>query len=187
MVQFTTRSSRWFAELGPIPHWLYYTPLRKNGPLWSKVVIWSSGIATVVALMGLIAGLMMYSPSRKNQHSLYGAEAAASYSGLVFRSGGLHLGVQRDAVDGSVPGEVGRPPGVRIGGALRGKRPPLSQYAAKSPREALAQVGPAFGAKELELTSFAGDPVYLARTAGGETRIVPMRGDPLESFDRGRI
>ena len=51
VVQFTTRSSRFFAHLGPIPHWLYYTPLRKNGPLWSKVVIWLSGIATVAALM----------------------------------------------------------------------------------------------------------------------------------------
>jgi hypothetical protein len=76
---------------------------------------------------------------------------------------------------------------VSIGRALRGKRPPLSQYAAKPPREALAQLGPAFGAKELELTSLAGDPVYLARAAGGKTRVVPMHGDPMESFDRERL
>ena len=66
VVQYTTRTSRFFAYLGPIPHWLYFTPLRTNGPLWSKVVIWSSGIATIAALMGLVVGLIMYSPSRKN-------------------------------------------------------------------------------------------------------------------------
>ena len=31
VVQYTTRASRLGAYLGPIPHWLYFTPLRKNG------------------------------------------------------------------------------------------------------------------------------------------------------------
>ena len=52
IAQYTTKTSRFWAYLGAIPHWLYYTPLRKNGPLWSKIVIWLSGIATVAALMG---------------------------------------------------------------------------------------------------------------------------------------
>src|SRR5512135_418078 len=84
VVQFTTRSSRLFAHLGPIPHWLYYTPLRKNGPLWSKVVIWSSGIATVAALMGLIVGLMMYSPSRRISIPYKGQKRLHHILGLFF-------------------------------------------------------------------------------------------------------
>jgi len=63
VIQYTTTASRVGAYFGAIPHWLYFTPLRRNGPLWSKVVIWSSGIATVAALLGLVVAVWMYSPS----------------------------------------------------------------------------------------------------------------------------
>ena len=86
------------------------------------------------------------------------------------------------------PLSSGRPQGgPRIAAALRGKRPPLSQYAMKPPQEALAQLGPAFQVKELELSSFASEPVYMATGARGETRVIRMRGEPLESFDTKRI
>jgi hypothetical protein len=188
VVQFTTRSSRLFAHLGPIPHWLYYTPLRKNGPLWSKVVIWSSGIATVAALMGLIAGLMMYSPSRRASIPYTGQKRLHHILGLFFGivactwafSGMLSM-------DPFPFLENGRSGARGVTTALRGKQPLLSQYAAKPPHEALAQLSPAFKAKELELTSFAGEPVYLATGARGETRVIPINGEPLESFDYQRI
>ena len=70
---------------------------------------------------------------------------------------------------------------------MRGKRPQLSEYAAKSPQEALAQLVPAFQVKELELSSFASEPVYLATGARGDKRAIRMRGEPLESFDPKRI
>jgi hypothetical protein len=186
VVQYTTPSSRLFAHLGPIPHWLYYTPLRRNGPLWSRVVIWLSGIATVAALMGLVAGLTMYSPSRRVSIPYTGQKRLHHILGLFFGivactwafSGMLSM-------DPFPIGAGSRAPG--ISGTLRGKRPPLSQYAAKHPREALAQLGPAFQAKELEFTSFAGEPVYLAKAAHGTTRVIPLSGEPIESFDYRRI
>ncbi len=187
VAQFTTRSSRLFAELGPIPHWLYYTPLRKNGPLWSKVVIWSSGIATVAALMGLIAGLLMYSPSRKNSIPYKGQKRLHHILGLFFGIVACTWAFSGMLSMDPFPIRSAGGRGIGISGALRGKRPPLSQYAAKPPREALAQLGPAFKTKELELTSFAGDPVYLATGARGETRVIRMIGEPLESFDPKRI
>ena len=36
--------------------------------------------------------------------------------------------------------------------------------------------------KELEFTSFAGEPIYLATLAGGDTRIVPVDGEPRASI-----
>src|SRR5579862_637717 len=42
VVQYTTTASRVGAYLGPIPHWLYFTPLRARRPQWSALVIWSS-------------------------------------------------------------------------------------------------------------------------------------------------
>src|SRR5205814_2977309 len=57
---------------------------------------------------------------------------------------------------------------------------------AKHPREALAQIRD-LKVRELELTSFAGEPVYLATIANGGTRIIPVNGEPRTEFDRRRI
>src|SRR5580698_7466810 len=79
VVQYTTLGSRIGAYLGPIPHWLYYTPLRVQQKLWTNVVIWTSGIGTVMALMGLIVGISLYSPSKK--YRFEGAPSAIPYTG----------------------------------------------------------------------------------------------------------
>jgi hypothetical protein len=42
---------------------------------------------------------------------------------------------------------------------------------------------PGFAVKELEYTSFAGEPVYIASNGGGETRIIPVSGEPRTTFD----
>jgi hypothetical protein len=187
VVQHTTRSSRFFAELGPIPHWLYYTPLRKNGPLWSKVVIWLSGIATVAALMGLIVGLIMYSPSRRISIPYTGQKRLHHILGLFFGTVACTWAFSGMLSMEPFPLSSGRPQGGRsIAAALRGKRPQLSQYS-KPPQEVLLQLGPAFQVKELELSSFASDPMYVATGVRGETRIVRMLGEPLESFSTARI
>jgi hypothetical protein len=41
--------------------------------------------------------------------------------------------------------------------------------------------------KELELTSFAGEPVYMATIAGGGTRVIPVNGEPSAEFDRQKV
>jgi hypothetical protein len=188
VVQFTTRSSRFFAHLGPIPHWLYYTPLRQNGPLWSKVVIWSSGIATIAALMGLIVGLMMYSPSRRVSIPYRGQKRLHHILGLFFGIVACTWAFSGMLSMEPFPLSSGRQQGSRsIASALRGKRPQLSQYAPRSPQEVLAQLGSAFPVKQLELSSFASDPMYIATGAQGETRIVRMLGEPMDSFDVKRI
>jgi hypothetical protein len=187
VVQFTTRSSRLFAELGPIPHWLYYTPLRKNGPLWSKVVIWLSGIATIAALMGLTVGLIMYSPSRRISIPYTGQKRLHHILGLFFGIIACTWAFSGMLSMEPFPLSSGRTQGGRsIAAALRGKRPQLSQYS-KPPQEVLAQLDPAFQVKELEFSSFAGEPMYVATGARGETRVIRMRGEPLESFDPKRI
>ncbi len=189
VVQYTTRASRFFAYLGPIPHWLYFTPLRTNGPVWSKVVIWSSGIATVAALMGLVVGLIMYSPSRKNSIPYKGQKRLHHILGLFFGTVACTWAFSGMLSMDPFPISRGGPGKSRaaIAGALRGKRPPLSQYDVKRPGEALQQLDPGFAAQQLELTSFAGEPVYLATAARGETRVIPMRGEPRSSFDSRQI
>lgn len=57
---YTTTRSRALAWLGTIPHWLYFTSLRLNQPLWYDIVVWSSTIGCVMALLGLILGVTQY-------------------------------------------------------------------------------------------------------------------------------
>jgi hypothetical protein len=52
----TTSRSRTLAWMGVIPHWLYFTTLRVNQPLWYRIIVWTSAAACVVAVLGLILG-----------------------------------------------------------------------------------------------------------------------------------
>ena len=106
VVQYTTRASRVLAYLGPVAHWLYFTPLRKNPVLWSRIVIWLSGVATAVAIARIVCGALAVLTLEAN--SLPRDQAAAHDSWTFLRFPRLHLGFQRHAVDGSVSGEGNR-------------------------------------------------------------------------------
>jgi hypothetical protein len=79
VVQYTTSRSRLGAYLGPIPHWFYVTPLRTRSPLWNRVVVWTSGAGTFVAILGMAIGVWMYSPSKQYRHA--GAPTSIPYAG----------------------------------------------------------------------------------------------------------
>jgi len=213
VVQYTTTSSRFWAYLGAIPHWMYFTPLRKHQPQWFTFVVWSSLIGTVTALIGVVVAVWMLSPKKRYRYA--GAPTSIPYRGwkrwhtiigLGFGvvtvtwafSGLLSMGpfpiVDRlteltvptppaPAADAGVRrGRGGAGRGPNLAAALRGRgSPPLSVYDEKDPRITIASVRE-FGVKELEFTSFAGAPVYLATNGGSETRIIPVRGPPKSSY-----
>jgi hypothetical protein len=199
VVQYTTTASRWGAYLGAIPHWLYFTPLRKHGPQWSQAVIWSSAVGTVAAILGMAIGVWMYSPSKRYRFA--GAPTSIPYRGqkrwhtilgLIFGLGAVTWAFSGMLSMDPFPARpTGGPSGARPGGAsaipqaLRGRGTKMADFAAKHPRAAVAQVA-SLGVKELELTSVAGQPVYLATTRGG-TRIIPLDGAPQSEFDRDRL
>jgi hypothetical protein len=211
VVQHTTTASRFWAYLGAIPHWLYFTPLRKHQAEWFSFVVWSSLVGTIAAVIGVVIAVWMYSPRKRYRYS--GAPTSIPYAGwkrwhtiagLLFGvitvtwtfSGLLSMGpfpVMDRLTDLTVPappqrdGGRGRGraagPGGNIAGALRGRgaAPPLAAYAAKPAPDAVASI-PDFGVKELEYTSFAGAPVYLATDSRGRTRVVPVDGEPTDAF-----
>jgi hypothetical protein len=83
---------------------------------------------------------------------------------------------------GANRGRGGAGRGPNLAAALRGRgSPSLSVYEEKDPRIAIASIRE-FGVKELEYTSFAGTPVYLATNGGGETRLIPVHGPPKSSY-----
>lgn len=208
VVQYTTTASRFWAYLGAIPHWLYFTPLRKHPPQWTAFVVWSSLIGTIASLIGLVIIVWMYSPRKRYRYA--GAPTSIPYrgwkrwhaiAGIFFGvvatswafSGLLSMGpfpIMNRLTELTVPAAAdGSANGRRSGGgqglatALRGGHPlPLSAYASRTPREAIATI-PNFDVKELSLTAFAGEPFYLATNGRGETRLVPMTGEPRTTVD----
>ena len=194
VIQHTTIASRIGAWVGPIPHWFYFTPLRKNGPEWSRVVIWSSGIGTFAAILGLVVGAWMYSPRKRYRYD--GAPTALPYRGQKrwHMALGLVFGIAAAtwAFSGMLsmdpfPTGAGRGAGdtPNIAQALRG-RADMATLTTWHPRDVLEKLD-GLAVKELEFTSFAGEPAYLAHLAPGDTRIVPLSGDPRTEFDRQRI
>jgi hypothetical protein len=60
VVLWTTGAERFWNWLGAIPHWLYFTRLRSNGPLWSRIVIWTSITGAFLAVLGLCLGIAQF-------------------------------------------------------------------------------------------------------------------------------
>ena len=76
--QRTTASLRFWSWLGAIPHWLYFTELRKDTKLWVDVVIWTSLAGCFLTLLGLFVGLRQF----RRRHST--GKHASPYRGLKF-------------------------------------------------------------------------------------------------------
>jgi hypothetical protein len=210
VVQYTTTASRFWAYLGAIPHWLYFTPLRKHQEQWFAFVVWSSLIGTVAALMGVVIAVWMYSPRQRYRHA--GTPTSIPYVGwkrwhtivgLLFGvvtttwafSGLLSMGpfpIMQQLTDLTVPaapggqssgrGGRGGGRGGALGTAVRGGTLPLDRYEAKPPAAAIAALS-GFAVKQLEYSSFDGQPLYVATNGEGQTRIVPIQGEPVAFFD----
>ncbi|HSU89170.1 MAG TPA: PepSY domain-containing protein, partial [Terriglobia bacterium] len=57
----TTRGNRALAWVAAIPHWMYFAPLRAKNQTWRQVVLWTSGVGTVLALLGIILSMTQFS------------------------------------------------------------------------------------------------------------------------------
>jgi hypothetical protein len=60
ITMLTTRTGRALAWVSTIPHWMYFVALRDNQPLWYRIVVWTSGAVCVLAVLGLILGVMQF-------------------------------------------------------------------------------------------------------------------------------
>jgi hypothetical protein len=193
VVQDTTRESRLGAYFGAIPHWLYFTVLRRNAPLWTQVVIWLSGAGTVMSLLGLVAGIWLYSPAKryrfpdgpssvpyagfKRWHMILGLIFGIVTCTWVF-SGLLSMGPFPWLTDRD------RPNLERI---LRADRLDVAQFAFKSPGEAIADASHELNVKELEFASLGGEAFYLATETPQKSRIVTISPKTQDVFETQRI
>src|SRR5262252_270766 len=74
----TARERRW-AYVGPVLHWLYFTPLRRHSNAWAQTIIWLSIAGVAMCLSGLVWGVSM---ARRSPYS--GLMKWHHYAGLIF-------------------------------------------------------------------------------------------------------
>jgi hypothetical protein len=81
VAMMTTRASRGWAWVSTIPHWMYFTALRTNQPLWYRLVVWTSALACVLAVLGLVLSVTQL--RRRTETGLSRLSAAIPYSGAM--------------------------------------------------------------------------------------------------------
>lgn len=67
VLQCTTRSERFWAWVGAIPHWVYFTMLRQDQKLWVKTVIWLSALGAIMVIAGIYGGIYISVKSRRRK------------------------------------------------------------------------------------------------------------------------
>jgi hypothetical protein len=197
VVQYTTRASRRGAYLGAIPHWLYFTALRKRASIWSRVVIWASGLAACASILGIVIGVWMYSLSKR--HRYRDMPSSIPYAGQKRWHMILGLAFGPLACTWAFSGMLSMDPfpklqagdsGVarfQLTEALHDPSLSLAAFAAKSPQEALLETNSDFHAKELEFVSVMGEPMFLAAASLNDSLLIPVVGRPKAEFNHQSI
>lgn len=88
LVRDTTRNERAWNWVGAVTHWLYVTPLRKHNEAWSQVVMWTSGVATALAITGMVISIQRLRIRRR-----YAGGRMSPYTGWKAWHHWLGLGV----------------------------------------------------------------------------------------------
>jgi len=183
VVQYTTTRRRFWAYLGAIPHWLYFTPLRRHGAEWSRLVIWLSATGAVTASLGIAIGLWMYSPGKRYQNEgratripYRGQKRWHAILGLLFGAGAVTWAFSGMMSMDPFPRARRKAQAFDVANSLRG---PI-EFGRYHPREALESGAP--GAKQIELISIGGDVYYIATFNPHLTRVLPPGGAPFAEF-----
>lgn len=67
-LQFSNRNERFWAWLGAIPHWVYFTWLRQDTALWTKTVIRLSSLGCVMVIAGIWVTVDVWRKTRRNRY-----------------------------------------------------------------------------------------------------------------------
>jgi hypothetical protein len=172
VAQLTTGRSRLLAWVSTIPHWLYFTALRTNQPLWARVVVWTSALACVLTVLGLV--LAVTQVRRTRPFRLAGAIPYAGWTRWHYVTGALFgvftLTFAFSGLLSMEPFAWTTATGLQVPrAALTGGPLDLSRFAGID-ADAWSRLPAARGAKEVELIRIQDEPYYVVRRAGDTAR-----------------
>ena len=184
IVQDTTRFERVWNWLGAIPHWIYFSPLRKDVDLWHQVVVWLSGPMIVGAIAGMWIGILRLRPSRAAK-----GRSMTPYSGWMkwHHLGGLIGGLF--LVTWIASGWLSMNPFELFAGSEITETQRVA-YAGRGSPPTLGVTSDALsaairtGTRELSFAWVGGTPVMIART---NERKDPARRQRVTTCPRSRV
>ena len=189
LVLIATRGERRSAYLSAVPHWLYFTPLRRHGPFWNALVIALSIGGCVLTLTGLAWGVWQYASNPREASPYSGLMRWHHYGGLAFGlftftwvlSGCLSM----DPWDWYAPD---RPTG-EIAAAIAGASPSLDGLTLERLRDATTAITAATAAPlaQLELIWFRSEPYWLGTGAAPRDTTVERRLASALHPERGAL
>ena len=178
VIVMTTRASRRLAWVAAIPHWFYFEWLRTKPQLWRQVILWTSGLGTISALIGLVLAVLQF--RRRSPHIPYKGWLRWHYiTGVVFGvftltwvfSGFLSVEPWYWASDGA----IGGPQAASLqGGELALQDFPIG----------LPQLPETSGAKEVEYLKIQGESYYRVPNGVSTSMLIAaplllVRDDPF--------
>jgi len=163
VVLATTSRDRTLAWVGVIPHWMYFSWLRVNQPLWYRIVVWTSAISCVLAVLGLVLGVTQWRRTRP-----FRLAAAVPYAGWMrwhYLTGAVFgvfaLTWAFSGLLSMEPFEWSNAAGLEVDGeAFSGGPVDLTQFPAAD-AAAWAAVAGGRAIKEVDLTRIQGEPYYV--------------------------
>ena len=175
-VQLTTARERFWNRLGAVPHWLYFTELRRHASLWSRIMISASLVGCFLAATGIFIGV------RQLVHQPVGSWSPYRGFNLWHHMAGLVFGAF--ALSWVLSGLLSMNPwGWLEGASAQAERAHLrgsTELTGARLKDALAALvrSPPSGVVSLKLAPLE-DRLYFIATAGdGERRRLNAEGDP---------
>lgn len=170
VVRDTRRAERFWNWLGAVPHWIYFTELRRYPEAWHNVVVWLSIPGVILAVTGIVLGAWhlflnraRWIPYRRfwmRWHHISGLVAAIFTLTWIF-SGLLSMN----------PFGVFSPRGALAAERLQWSGPEAALKL--GPAQALASVAhmPGFQVREMDLLRFAGQSWYRLRGVSAQALV----------------
>ncbi len=186
-VQRTTAEERAWNWIGAVLHWVYFTPLRSSFTAWDRTVWIVSLIATVVAILGIVLGIIrtrtalrqrkpslsFYRPKWMRWHHLLGLFTGVFVFTWIL-SGWLSMDHGRLFSRGQPTDEQSA--------AYRGR--PLAAALAEIDSATLRSIGPA---SEIDFNVAGGMPILTAYRADGRADRMDGRGETLADATFARL
>lgn len=70
-VQMTTRNERFWNWLGAVPHWVYFTVLRRHAAMWDWFIVITSTLGCFLTALGLVIGIQQLRRRPSNRFTPY--------------------------------------------------------------------------------------------------------------------